>query len=73
MISLRYQVVTQSESGHCCFEATVVDTEKPHPYYKDKFDWICECFDVEQAELIADALNRAEEEKKERTRAESRA
>jgi len=26
---MRYQVIRGSESGHCCFEATVVDTSKP--------------------------------------------
>lgn len=26
---MRYQVYSRSQSGHCCFEATVVDTTKP--------------------------------------------
>ena len=25
---MRYQVVEDSQSGHCCFDATVVDTSK---------------------------------------------
>jgi hypothetical protein len=57
-MSERYQVVKGSESGHCCFEATVIDTEKEvlgHP------DWVCECFDPPRAHAIADALNAADE------------
>jgi len=47
----RYVVIKGSESGHCCFEFTVVDTQdKPH--------WVCECFDEEQALIIAMELNR---------------
>jgi hypothetical protein len=54
----RYQVVKGSESGHCCFEATVIDTAEKvagHP------DWACECFDVPRAYAIADAMNAADE------------
>jgi|GEM_PF-5983942 len=55
---MRYQVVKGSESAHCCFEATVVDTEKE---VHDRPDWVCECFDPARAHAIADALNRADE------------
>lgn len=54
----RYQVVKGSESAHCCFEATVIDTEKEmgsHP------DWVCECFEPSRAHAIADAMNAADE------------
>lgn len=54
----RYRVVKDSESGHCCFEATVIDTAKEvagHP------DWACECFDLPRAHAIADAMNMADE------------
>jgi hypothetical protein len=46
----RYRVLAKSKSHHCCFEATVVDTENGN-------DNICECFDSYQAEEIALALN----------------
>lgn len=55
----RYKVVEGSESGHCCFDATVVDTQTPHPFYSDDYAWVCECFDIESAQNIADALNAA--------------
>jgi hypothetical protein len=54
----RYQVIEESESAHCCFEATVVDTHKPHEMLKGKFHWVCECFDLADAKLICDALNK---------------
>lgn len=50
----RYQVRSRSESGHCCFEATVVDTHTPGP------KWICECMDADEAERICELLNAAE-------------
>lgn len=53
----RYQVVDGSVSGHCCFEATVVDTHTPHQVYRDLHALVCECFDREDAEKIASALN----------------
>lgn len=56
----RYRVVDGSASGHCCFEASVVDTHAQHPIYKDQPVCVCECFEVEDAERIAKALNAAE-------------
>jgi hypothetical protein len=55
----RYRVIAGSQSGHCCFDATVVDTTKPIPQ-SDRFEEVCECFEVEQATLIANALNLVE-------------
>lgn len=52
----RYQVVEGSQSAHCCFEATVVDTTKPLKYGSG-FDQVCECLEVTDAERIAEALN----------------
>lgn len=46
---MRYQVVVGSQSCHCCFEATGVDTSRPNT--------VCECFSMEDAQLICDALN----------------
>jgi hypothetical protein len=55
----RYIVVENSQSAHCCFEATVVDSHTPRASYPndDKYEQICECFSVAEAQKIADALN----------------
>jgi hypothetical protein len=53
----RYRVIEGSQSGHCCFDYTVVDTTKKHQYFKDQFVQVCEAFDKESADLIAKALN----------------
>ena len=54
----RFIVVDGSQSCHCCFEVTVVDTTKPNDYHQ--FESICECFDKDDALFIAAALNRME-------------
>jgi hypothetical protein len=60
---LRYLVVEDSQSAHCCFEATVVDSHRPDDYENfegevvQRYEAICECFSEEQARLVADALN----------------
>lgn len=47
----RYAVADGSATGHCCFEATVIDlTRAAYP--------VCECMDKEEAERICEALNR---------------
>ncbi len=60
----RYKVVPGSQSNHCCFEATVVDTTRPEMIgavqYKDQFETVCECFYVAQANMICEALNEKE-------------
>lgn len=51
----RYKVVAGSSSQHCCFDYTIVDTGN-----LDGFGFpesICECFEVEDATLVAAALN----------------
>lgn len=60
---MRYVVVGGSQTAHgCCFVATVVDTTKPSKFYGgDKYEVVCECLEDEDAEKIADALNKAEE------------
>lgn len=62
-MTTRYKVVSGSQSAHCCFENTVVDTTKPvmigGKHYRDEYAPVCECFDEEAAQLIADALNAA--------------
>ena len=57
-MSKRYQVVKGSESGHCCFKATVIDTAKEA---HRGLNWVCECFDLPRAHTIADAMNTADE------------
>jgi hypothetical protein len=58
----RYKVVEGSQSAHCCFEFTVVDTTKPDlmgdgTQYLDHFSIVCECFEREDADRIVSALN----------------
>ena len=65
---MRYIVKPYSQSGHCCFEYTVVDTTLPVIFHGEQyigrdgnpqFEPICECFDEQDAKLICDALNKA--------------
>jgi plastocyanin domain-containing protein len=62
----RYAIFKGSQSAHCCFCATVVDTTKPdidageHHQGIDlnfQYEAVCECFSVEDAELVCKALN----------------
>jgi hypothetical protein len=59
----RYRVVEGSQSAHCCFVATVIDTTKPvligGKHYNGQYEPVCECFEQEDAQTIADALNQA--------------
>lgn len=55
----RYKAVDGSQSAHCCFDATVVDTTKPTGYL-DECEPVCECFARADAERIAVALNAAD-------------
>lgn len=66
---MRYKVFNGSKSAHCCFEATVMDTTKPEiiggEHYAGSdgqlhYETVCECFNLEDAQLICDALNAAE-------------
>ena len=58
-MSERYRVIEGSQSAHCCFEYTVVDTAKPSNDYEGdvSYEAVCECFEREDADLIAKALN----------------
>jgi hypothetical protein len=69
----RYESVPYSQSAHCCFEYTVVDTTKPHmignEHYRDRagnlhYEAVCECFEEAAAILIAQALNEQDERNK---------
>jgi hypothetical protein len=67
----RYEAVHDSVSGHCCFAATVWDTHKPlmignkHYESRGRFEFVtvCECFSIEEAKIVAAALNAATPEK----------
>lgn len=67
----RYTFCYGSNSNHCCFEATVVDTTNPkiNPEGevitcdgKIQYETTCECFDIKDAELICKALNAFDKE-----------
>lgn len=57
----RYVVVAGSQSAHCCFGASVVDTTRPYmiagKQWGNLFEEVCECFYEADAEAIAHALN----------------
>jgi len=52
----RYKVVEGSQSGHCCFDYTIVDMNNKG-WYEDEYESVCECFQLGDAELIVKALN----------------
>lgn len=54
-MSERYKVIPESDSQHCCFEFSVVDTEEME-YGRPKA--VCETLEKEAADMIARALNR---------------
>lgn len=59
----RYTVEKGSDSGHCCFQWSVIDTSivlgvhvsNDNYYYK----CVCECCDEEDAENICNLLNKS--------------
>lgn len=54
----RFIIVQGSCSAHCCFEYTVVDADAGKESYGDYWKKsMCECFDLEDAEIICNALN----------------
>lgn len=59
---MRYKVIDESVSAHCCFEATVVDTETLDPVWhaKNSKKTVCECFSRADAQRVARALNAEE-------------
>lgn len=66
-MSNRFQVVDGSQSGHCCFEHTVIDTSRPVVYHgvpfvddgQQRYTSVCECFGRTEADMIAASLNAA--------------
>ncbi len=57
---MRYKVINESVSAHCCFEATVVDTQTPCTTYAERMRTVCECFTHADALRVARALNAEE-------------
>lgn len=57
----RFKIVAGSQSAHCCFDFTVVDTTRPKmihgEHYDNQFEPMCECFDEAEATAITAALN----------------
>ena len=64
-MSYRYRVEEGSQSAHCCFVATVVDT-KNVTFINDEgtkiYETVCECFTISDAAKIATALNKTEQQ-----------
>lgn len=64
----RYIIYEGSKSARCCFEATVMDSTKPEiiggKHYEDyggkHYETVCECFSIEDAKLVCNALNALE-------------
>lgn len=65
----RYITLKGSQSRHCCFAVTIIDTTKPEmigeEYFRGSdgelsYEIVCECFDMENAEKICRALNAIE-------------
>jgi hypothetical protein len=61
----RYKVVEGSQSDHCCFYWTVVDTTRPvvigETHWKGMYEAVCECFKWEDADNICASLNYCED------------
>ena len=66
----RFIIYEGSKSSHCCFEATVMDSTRPviiggkqHEFQGIKhYETVCECFSMEDAEIVCRALNADESE-----------
>ena len=56
----RYKVIDGSVSAHCCFKATVMDTETTSRAWPDGII-LCECFSDAAAEKVAAALEACNE------------
>jgi hypothetical protein len=58
----RYFVEEGSNTGHCCFAASVLDRNQPTPHEGEPryYYAICECMEREEADLICSAMNAIE-------------
>lgn len=54
---MRYKVINESLSDHCCFQFTVVDTSLDEG--ADDYN-VCECFEEGLAIKICDSLNKTD-------------
>jgi len=58
---MRFKIVEGSQSVHCCFDFTIVDTAKPYmiggKQYNGQFETVCECFEKVDADMVCAALN----------------
>ena len=59
---MRYQLVEKSASGHCCFKASILDTDAPVErrdggIVDGQFRVVCECFELDAAKNILTQLN----------------
>ena len=61
-----YKVIKGSQTAHCCFKATVIDTtahqldgDVNHMIIggEEQYEPVCETFSIEEADLICLALN----------------
>ena len=61
---MRYKIRQGSQSAHCCFAFTIVDSENPEGFVDQygyrHYDVICEAFEQSEAELVCAALNGGE-------------
>lgn len=57
---IRYRASPRVEHA-CCWGASVEDLTKPvmigREHYKEQFEMICECENIETAAVIAEAMN----------------
>ena len=56
----RFKVQEGSQSFHCCFEWSVLDTHDVQ--YRPEGQAVCECFEHKDALAICAALNQSERE-----------
>jgi len=60
----RYKIVEGSDSGHCCFECSILDTYRKEAYTKADgspyYVCVAECFYKEDAVNIVNTLNSLE-------------
>lgn len=69
----RFRIINGSDSGHCCFKYSIVDTSKSQweGYHEEVrlnsrdikeygfvYVSVCECFELKDAELVCKALNK---------------
>jgi hypothetical protein len=56
-MSGKYKIVDGSETGHCCFEASMIDTSQPENHSRSKFACVGEFFERGAADEICRQAN----------------